>query len=72
MIYSFFAFVSSFVISIISGSGYVGIFLLMALESALIPIPSEIIMPFSGFLVFEEKFYFLAVVLFGTFGNLVG
>jgi len=45
---------------------------LMALESALIPIPSEIIMPFSGFLVFDEKFSFLAVVLWGTIGNLIG
>src|SRR3989344_7000408 len=72
MIYDIFALISSFVISIISGLGYGGIFILMALESALIPIPSEIIMPFSGFLVWEEKFSFLAVVWWGTFGNLIG
>lgn len=72
MIYDIFALISSFVINVISTLGYGGIFILMALESALIPIPSEIIMPFSGFLVFEEKFSFLAVVLWGTFGNLVG
>lgn len=72
MIYDFFAFISSFVINVISNSGYGGIFVLMALESALIPIPSEIIMPFSGFLVFEEKFSMLWVVLWGTIGNLVG
>lgn len=72
MIYDFFAFISSFVIDSISGFGYSAIFILMALESALIPIPSEIIMPFSGFLVFEEKFLFWQVILWGTFGNLIG
>ena len=61
-----------FVISIISGLGYPGIFLLMILESALIPIPSEIIMPFSGFLVSKGTFDPISVVLAGTFGNLVG
>lgn len=72
MIFDLFAFVSSFAVNVISTLGYGGIFFLMVLESALIPIPSEIIMPFSGFLVFEEKFSFLAVVLWGTFGNLAG
>ena len=72
MIYDLFAVISSFVINIISSLGYGGIFFLMALESALIPIPSEIIMPFSGFLVFEERFSFWAVVLWGTIGNLAG
>lgn len=72
MIYDFLAFISSFVISVVSSIGYGGIFFLMALESACIPIPSEIIMPFSGFLVFEEKFSFLWVVFWGTIGNLAG
>lgn len=44
----------------------------MALESACIPVPSEIIMPFSGFLVAEGKFLMWQVVLWGTLGNLVG
>jgi membrane protein DedA with SNARE-associated domain len=60
------------VISFISTTGYVGIFLLMILESALIPIPSEIIMPFSGFLVTSGKFHPIAVILAGSLGNLVG
>ena len=64
--------VIDFVISFISGLGYPGIFLLMILESALIPIPSEIIMPFSGFLVSKGTFDPVSVVLAGTFGNLVG
>jgi membrane protein DedA with SNARE-associated domain len=64
--------VIDFVILFISGLGYPGIFLLMILESALIPIPSEIIMPFSGFLVSNGTFDPISVVLAGTFGNLVG
>jgi membrane protein DedA with SNARE-associated domain len=64
--------VIDFVISFISGLGYPGIFLLMILESALIPIPSEIIMPFSGFLVSNGTFDPISVVFAGTFGNLVG
>ncbi len=59
-------------ISFISTLGYPGIFLLSVLESALIPIPSEIIMPFSGFLVSNGTFEPVSVVLAGTFGNLVG
>jgi membrane protein DedA with SNARE-associated domain len=64
--------VIDFVISFISTLGYPGIFLLSVLESALIPIPSEIIMPFSGFLVSNGTFDAVGVVLAGTFGNLVG
>jgi membrane protein DedA with SNARE-associated domain len=58
--------------SIISTMSYPGIFFLMILESALIPIPSEIIMPFSGFLASTGKLSSVGVVLSGTFGNLVG
>ncbi|KKQ58096.1 MAG: hypothetical protein US77_C0009G0004 [Microgenomates group bacterium GW2011_GWC1_38_14] len=44
----------------------------MSLESALIPIPSEITMPFSGFLVSQGKLLFVSVVLVGAIANLVG
>ncbi len=44
----------------------------MALESACIPIPSEVIMPFAGFLVTGGKFNFWLVVLVGALGNLIG
>jgi len=64
--------VSTFILNIIKQSGYFGVFLLMALESTNIPIPSEIIMPFSGFLVSAGVFYFWLVVLFGALGNLAG
>src|SRR5919108_908301 len=61
-----------FITSIISGLGYGGIFVLMVLESALIPIPSEIIMPFSGYLVQQDKLDFTSTVLAGSIGNLIG
>ncbi len=48
--------VSRFIIRVISALGYPGIVLLMAIESACIPLPSEIIMPFSGYLVYTGRF----------------
>jgi membrane protein DedA with SNARE-associated domain len=44
----------------------------MTLESALIPIPSEVTMPFAGYLVTTGNFSFVTVVFVGAFGNLVG
>ena len=63
---------TEFIINTISNTGYLGIFLLMVGESALIPIPSEVIMPFSGYLVSTGKFSAAGVVLAGSVGNLVG
>jgi len=63
---------SGFIIQLIETSGYWGVFILMTLESALIPIPSEVTMPFAGFLVTTGHFSFIAIVLLGAFGNLVG
>lgn len=61
-----------FIMSFIAQLGYTGIFFLMILESALIPIPSEIIMPFSGFLSSTGRLDPLLVTLSGSLGNLVG
>jgi len=63
---------AAFIIETISASGYVGIVILMGIESACIPLPSEIIMPFSGYLVFRGDFELLRVGLAGAFGCLVG
>src|SRR5207302_4878297 len=65
-------FVSAFVVATISTLGYSGIVLLMAIESACIPLPSEIIMPFSGYLVFTGRFNLLAVGFAGAFGCVLG
>ena len=58
--------------AIIAALGYPGVFLLMALESCGVPAPSEVIMPFAGFLVAAGKLSFWWVVIFGTLGNLAG
>lgn len=52
--------------------GYVGIFVLMALESACIPIPSEVTMPVGGLLAAEGKLSFFLVGMIGAIANLVG
>ena len=64
--------VSSFILFVIGKIGYLGIFFLMTLQSANIPVPSEIVMSFSGFLVGQGIFRFWFVVLAGAFGNLLG
>jgi len=61
-----------FVTGTISQIGYFGVFVLMIFESACVPIPSEIIMPFSGFLVSLGKFNLIWVTIAGALGNLAG
>ena len=63
---------SRFVINTISSLGYTGILVTMAIESACIPLPSEIIMPFSGYLVTTGQFTMLGVTLAGALGNVIG
>jgi membrane protein DedA with SNARE-associated domain len=64
--------VTHFVVNIISTLGYFGVGLMMAIESACIPLPSEIIMPFAGFLVAQGRFSLLGVTLAGALGCVVG
>lgn len=61
-----------FVTSVIGAIGYTGIFVLMAAESANIPIPSEAIMPFAGFLAASGQLSVLGAAIVGTLGNLAG
>ncbi|WP_035424238.1 DedA family protein [Bacillus sp. UNC438CL73TsuS30] len=56
----------------INSIGYWGILLGMILESACIPIPSEVIMPFGGFLVSTGQLNMVGVILIGTLGNIIG
>lgn len=57
----------------ISGYGYAGIVVLMALESACMPVPSEIVMPFAGYLVsYEGKMSLLGITLAGSLGCTIG
>jgi len=63
---------AGFIILLISKLGYWGIVLAMAIESASIPLPSEVIMPFSGYLVYKGEFNLWLVALAGAFGCLIG
>ena len=63
---------SAFVIYVISAGGYACIVLLMAIESACIPLPSEVIMPFSGYLVYTGRFNLIWVATFGALGCNLG
>jgi len=63
---------SQFVISTINSMGYAGIALLMAIESACIPLPSEVILPFSGYLVAQGVFNIHLVALAGAIGCVLG
>ncbi|MGZ4914786.1 MAG: DedA family protein [Halobacteriota archaeon] len=64
--------VSSLIIAAIEQLGYAGVGIAMALESACIPLPSEVIMPFAGYVAFEGKLTLLGVAIAGTLGCLAG
>lgn len=72
MIEKIIAILAQFIIAVISAGGYAGIALLMGIESACIPLPSEIIMPFSGYLVFMGRFNLFWVATAGAIGCNLG
>lgn len=61
-----------FTTAVISAMGYGGVVLLMGIESACIPLPSEIIMPFAGYLVYTGQFTLHGAALAGAVGCVVG
>src|ERR1700736_5716150 len=63
---------SAFIIATIAALGYSGVVLMMAIESACIPLPSEVIMPFSGYLVSTGRFSLQLVAIAGAIGCLLG
>lgn len=52
--------------------GYFGLFILMTLESMIAPVPSEVVMPFAGYLVLQGKFEFWIAVLVSSLGSIFG
>src|SRR5580658_2299883 len=64
--------VVSFIVGVISASGYLGVVILMAIESACIPMPSEVIMPFAGYLVSIGQFTLIGAATMGALGCNVG
>ena len=63
---------SAFIVATIAALGYSGVVLMMAIESACIPLPSEVIMPFAGYLVSTGRFSLQLVAIAGAFGCLLG
>src|SRR5215204_90848 len=61
-----------FATNLIGDAGYAGVFVLMTLESALVPIPSEATMLFAGFKVADGTLTMIGIIAAGVLGNLVG
>ena len=72
MIAKIISILTSFVVAVISFMGYGGVVLLMAIESACIPLPSEIIMPFAGYLVSRGEMNLWGVGVAGAVGCVLG
>lgn len=72
MVEKILAVLAGFTIWVISSGGYVGIAVLMAIESACIPLPSEIIMPFAGYLVYKGQMNLYLAATAGAIGCNLG
>ncbi len=72
MIENLITFLAGFIVAAISALGLLGIVLMMAIESACIPLPSEIIMPFAGYLVSQGHFSLIMAATAGALGCNLG
>ncbi len=59
-------------VKVIGDMGYVGILLLMAMESSLFPVPSELVVPPAGYLASQGQMNIWLVIFFSTLGSLIG
>jgi len=59
-------------VRVIGDMGYMGILLLMAMESSLFPIPSELVVPPAGYLASQGQMHIGLVIFFSTMGSLIG
>src|SRR3984957_11732332 len=64
--------VAAWIVAVISAAGYFGVVILMAIESACIPLPSEVIMPFAGYLVSIGQFNLVLAATAGALGCNLG
>jgi membrane protein DedA with SNARE-associated domain len=65
-------FLATYITAFIEETGYPSVFVFMVMESMVLPVPSEAVMPFAGFLIFEAKFSFFGVIAASTLGSIVG
>lgn len=61
-----------FIISMMNQFGYIGVFLLIAIENIFPPIPSEVILLFGGFMTTYSKLNIVLMIIFATLGSLIG
>jgi len=64
--------INQFVIDLINNTGYLGIFIAMLVEGVFTPIPSELIMPFAGYVAYTGELNFFLVILIGSIGAVFG
>lgn len=67
-----FEFLTELILRGMDFGGYAALFLLMALESMIAPVPSEVVMPFAGFLIVQDNFTLWGVALISAFGSVFG
>src|SRR5881628_2023533 len=60
------------IVNLLYQTGYVGVFLLMVMESATLPVPSEVVLPLGGYLVSQGRLEFWSTVAVATIGSMVG
>ncbi|MGI5921011.1 MAG: DedA family protein [Syntrophomonadaceae bacterium] len=65
-------YLAKIITDIIGGLGYWGVGICMAIESCNVPLPSEVILPFGGYLASEGRITFLQAALAGTVGGTLG
>jgi membrane protein DedA with SNARE-associated domain len=63
---------SGYITQFISSIGYAGVFILMTLESAALPVPSEVVMPFAGYLAYQGVFNLYLISILGALGCTAG
>src|SRR6204780_2518835 len=72
MLDHFISALAAWIVAVISAGGYFGVVVLMAIESACIPLPSEVIMPFAGYLVSLGQFSLIGAATAGALGCNIG
>jgi len=61
-----------YITHLLDAGGYLWLFILMTMESMVLPVPSEAVMPFAGFLISQKTFSFAGVIFYSTLGGIVG
>ena len=62
----------TWILNITQGLGYIGIVILMTIESSFLPLPSEVVIPPAAYLASQGKMNLLLIIAAGTFGSVLG